>query len=167
MNTSQKSKTPLAKGGCSARGSTAVEFAIVAGTLVLTIFIVIDLSRLVYLRMTLEEGVRRAARLAAVCPIGDPLPAKAAVLADPAAQGAAIPGAGLTNVSIQYLTAEGGVITDPITSFSSIALVRVSLIGVQTPLLIPFISGVFAPTNVSSTAGAESLGVSPTAVTPC
>ena len=167
MNIDRRRKTSLMKNFCRARGSTAVEFAIVASTLLLTIFIVIDLSRLVYLRMTLEEGVRRGARLAAVCPIGDPLPAKAAVLADPAAEGAAIPGAGLTNVSIQYLTAEGGVITDPITSFSSIALVRVSLIGVQTPLLIPFISGVFAPTNVSSTAGAESLGVSPTAVTPC
>jgi len=148
-------------------GSTAVEFAIVASTLLLTIFIVIDLSRLVYLRMTLEEGVRRGARLAAVCPIGDPLPARAAVLADPAAEGAAIPGASLSNVSIQYLNADGTVIPNPAGSFTSIALVRVSLLNVQTPLLIPFVSGVFAPTNVSSTASVESLGVSPTAVTPC
>lgn len=74
-------------------GTTIVEFAVVAATLLLTIFIVIDLSRIVYLRMILEEGVRRGARLAAVCPIGDPLPRAATLLTDPAAAGAAIPGA--------------------------------------------------------------------------
>ena len=47
------------------RGTTAVEFAIVVATLMIVIFGVLDLSRIVYLRMTLEEGVRRAARLAA------------------------------------------------------------------------------------------------------
>jgi Flp pilus assembly protein TadG len=167
MNTVQRQRTSCMSRMRSSGGSTAVEFAIVASTLLLTIFIVIDLSRLVYLRMTLEEGVRRGARLAAVCPIGDPWPARAAVLADPAAQGAAIPAAGLSNVSIQYLNADGAVIANPVASFTSIALVRVSLLNVQTPLLVPFVSGVFAPTNVSSTAGAESLGVSPTAVTPC
>lgn len=149
------------------RGTTAVEFAVAGTALLLTIFIVIDLSRLVYLRMTLEEGVRRGARLAAVCPIGDPLPAAATIFADPALSSAAIPGAGPTHVRIRYLDSTGAVIANPLAAFTSIRFVRVSLEGVQVPLLVPFVSGFFAPLNVSSTAAAESLGVSPGAVTAC
>lgn len=149
------------------RGTTAVEFAVAGAALLVTIFIVIDLSRIVYLRMTLEEGVRRGARLAAVCPLGDPLPAAATIFADPALADAAIPGATAANVRIRYLDSSGVVIPDPVTAFASIRFVRVSLEGIAVPLLVPFISGFFAPTNLSATAPAESLGVSPTAVTPC
>lgn len=149
------------------RGTTAIEFAIVGAALLVTIFLVIDLSRLVYLRMTLEEGVRRSARLAAVCPIGDPLPAAAAIFADPALAAAAIPGASPANVRIRYVDAAGGVVADPVGAFSTIRFVRVSLEGVQVPFLVPFAAGFFAPINVSATANAESLGVSPGTVTAC
>jgi Flp pilus assembly protein TadG len=143
------------------RGTTAVEFALVAATLLIVIFGVLDLSRIVYLRMTLEEGVRRAARLAAVCPPGSPLIAKAALFRDAAAQGAAIPGANVENVSVTYLDANG-VPIDPIAAFTSVRFVRVSLEGVSVSLFIPFVTRSFAPTNVSSTTSAESLGVLPT-----
>ena len=142
------------------RGATAVEFAIVAATLLIVIFGVLDLSRIVYLRMTLEEGVRRAARLAAVCPPGSPLIKKAAVFQDSAAQGAAIPGASLDNVNVVYLN-ESGLLVDPLSQFTSVRFVRVSIDGVSLSLFIPFFTGVFAPTNISSTTSAESLGVLP------
>lgn len=142
------------------RGTTAVEFAIVAATLLILIFGVLDLSRIVYLRMTLEEGVRRAARLAAVCPPGSPLIEKAALFQDSAAQGAAIPRATVDNVNVTYLDANG-IAVDPVSSFISVRFVRVSLDGVSVSLFIPFITGAFAPTNISSTASAESLGVLP------
>lgn len=142
------------------RGTTAVEFAIVAATLLTVIFGVLDLSRIVYLRMTLEEGVRRAARLAAVCPPGSPLIKKAAVFQDAAAEGAAIPGATIDNVNVSYLNANG-ISVDPVSAFTSVRFVRVSLDGVSVSLLIPFITGAFAPTNISSTSSAESLGVLP------
>lgn len=148
-------------------GTTIVEFALVAATLLLTLFAVIDLSRIVYLRMTFEEGVRRAARLATVCPIGDPLPALAARFADPASIGVAIPGASAANVSISYLDASGQVITNLAANYSSIHSVRVRLENLQIPLLIPFITGIFAPDTISATAIAESLGVNPTGVPPC
>jgi len=144
----------------SIRGTTAVEFAIVVATLLIVIFGVLDLSRIVYLRMTLEEGVRRAARLAAVCPPGSPLIKKAAVFQDSAAEGVAIPGADVGNVSVLYLNATGTSV-DPVTAFTSVRFVRVSLDGVSVSLFIPFITGVFAPTNISSTTSAESLGVLP------
>ncbi len=144
----------------SIQGTTAVEFAIVVATLLIVIFGVLDLSRIVYLRMTLEEGVRRAARLAAVCPPGSPLIKKAAVFQDSAAEGVAIPGADVGNVSVLYLNATGTSV-DPVTAFTSVRFVRVSLDGVSVSLFIPFITGVFAPTNISSTTSAESLGVLP------
>ncbi len=149
------------------RGTTIVEFAIVASTLLLTIFMVIDLSRLVYLRMTFEEGVRRAARLATVCPIGDPLPALAARFEDPASTGVSILGASAENVSISYLDITGQVIPNPSQNYSEIHSVRVSLENIEVPLLIPFFSEFFVPGTISSTAIAESLGVSATGSPPC
>ncbi len=149
------------------RGTTIVEFAIVASTLLLTIFMVIDLSRLVYLRMTFEEGVRRAARLATVCPIGDPLPALAARFEDPASTGVSILGASAENVSISYLDITGQVIPNPSQNYSEIHSVRVSLENIEVPLLIPFFSEFFVPGTISSTAIAESLGVNATGSPPC
>ncbi len=149
------------------RGTTIVEFAIVASTLLLTIFMVIDLSRLVYLRMTFEEGVRRAARLATVCPSGDPLPALAARFEDPASTGVSILGASAENVSISYLDITGQVIPNPSQNYSDIHSVRVSLENIEVPLLIPFFSEFFVPGTISSTAIAESLGVNATGSPPC
>ena len=149
------------------RGTTIVEFSLVASTLLLMLFIVIDLSRLIYLRMTFEEGVRRAARLATVCPIGDPLPALAARFEDPASTGVSIAGASAANVSISYLNASGQVITNLAQNYADIRSVRVSLQNIQIPLLIPFLSGIFAPDTISATAIAESLGVNPTGAPAC
>jgi Flp pilus assembly protein TadG len=142
------------------RGTTALEFAIVIATLLVVIFGILDLSRIVYLRMTLEEGVRRAARLAAVCPPDSPLIKKAALFQDSAAQGVAIPGATLENVNVVYLN-ESGLLVDPLSQFTSVRFVRVSVDGVSLSLFIPFFTDVFAPTNISSTSSAESLGVLP------
>ena len=142
------------------RGTTAVEFAIVIATLLVVIFGILDLSRIVYLRMTLEEGVRRAARIAAVCPPNSPLIKKAALFQDSAAQGVAIAGATLENVNVIYLN-ESGLLVDPLSQFTSVRFVRVSIDGVSLSLFIPFFTGVFAPTNISSTTSAESLGVLP------
>ena len=149
------------------RGTTVVEFALVAATLFVTLFVLIDVARLVYLQMTFEEGVRRAARLAAVCPIGDPLPALAARFEDAGSAGVSIPGISAANVFITYLDNSGQPIVRPIENYASINAVRVSLENVRIPLLIPFISGFFAPQVISATAFAESLGVSPTEVSPC
>ena len=142
------------------RGTTALEFAIVIATLLVVIFGILDLSRIVYLRMTLEEGVRRAARLAAVCPPDSPLIKKAALFQDSAAQGVAIAGATLENVNVIYLN-ESGLLVDPLSQFTSVRFVRVSVDGVSLSLFIPFFTDVFAPTNISSTSSAESLGVLP------
>jgi TadE-like protein len=148
-------------------GTTVVEFSIVGAVMFLAVFAVIEISRIVYLRTTFEEGVRRAARLATVCPIGDPLPALAARFEDPASIGVAIPGTTDANVVIAYLNDAGQVITNPFVNHASIRFVRVSLVNLQIPVMIPFLTSVFAPDVISSTAVAESLGVSPTGSPAC
>ena len=155
----------------SCRGTTVVEFAVVATTLLVTLFIVIDVSRLIYLRVLLEEGVRRGARLAAVCSISNSsnsLPRLAAVFKD-SDSGLSIPGAKTSDVDIRYLDADGAVVTPSPTTFHEIRFVRVSLVGITAPLFVPFVSGIFSPMNVSATASAGSLGVPPTpdADSPC
>jgi hypothetical protein len=91
----------------------------------------------------------------------------AARFEDPASTGVSIAGASAANVSISYLNASGQVITNLTQNYSDIRSVRVSLQNIQIPLLIPFISGLFAPDTISATAIAESLGVNPTGVPAC
>jgi Flp pilus assembly protein TadG len=140
-------------------GATVVEFAIIAAALLFVLLAVIDLSRIVFLRMTLEEGVRRGARLAAVCPIGDPLPAASALFSAAASSGA--------QVTIDYLDQEGIALNAAADNFASIRFVRVRLQGIEVPLLVPFVSRIFSPNSISSTSVAESLGVAPTGSKPC
>lgn len=79
----------------------------------------------------------------------------------------AIAGATASNVSISYLNSSGQVITNLVQNYEDIRSVRVSLQNIEGPLLMPFISGMFAPDTIDSTAIAESLGVNPTGVPPC
>jgi hypothetical protein len=81
--------------------------------------------------------------------------------------GVSILGASADNVSVSYLDASGQIIVNPSQNYTLIHSVRVSLQNIQIPLLIPFVSGVFAPEMISSTALAESLGVNPTGVPAC
>ena len=52
-------------------GITTVEFSIVATVLFVTLFAVMEFSRLMYTFVALAEGTRRGARLATVCPLND------------------------------------------------------------------------------------------------
>ena len=55
------------------RGITTVEFAIVGALLMMMLFGVIEFGRALFVANALVEGTRRGARIAAVCPIDDPL----------------------------------------------------------------------------------------------
>ncbi len=60
---------------CQQTGLATVEFAIVGLLLFVVIFGVIEFGRALFVVNTLTDGTRRAARLAVVCPVGDPKPA--------------------------------------------------------------------------------------------
>ena len=130
------------------RGTTTVEFAIV-GLLVLTLlFAVIEFGRIVFTLNMLQEGARRAARVAAVCAVGNPAVANTAVFTD-------LPGFSTSNVVVEYLDQNGA----PTEDFNSIHYVRVRIVNYSFPIAIPLINPTFDAPEFSSTLPRESLGV--------
>jgi hypothetical protein len=126
-----------------------VEFAIVGGALMMVIFGCLEFGRATYSLAALNEGTRRAARLAAVCPINDPVIV-------PAVNFMGVSGFSASNVTLNYLDANGASLgAGP--AASSVYYVRVSVAG-AIPLAIPFLSETLSPTY-TVTLPAESLGI--------
>jgi len=142
------------------RGVAMVEFAIVGAVLMIVLFGCLEFGRATYTFAALNEGARRAARLAAVCPINDPK-----VIAAVNFLGAN----GYSSANVQYLDASGASLGGTPAS-SVVYYVQVNVIG-SLPLAIPFLSAVLSPTY-TVTLPAESLGITIAAdgsgvVTPC
>ena len=137
-----------------------MEFAIV-GAAALTVLIgCIEIGRMLFVWNSVGEATRRAARLAAICPVNDPAILRAALLN---ATGADIPSSaylyGLTpsNVSLTYLNSAGA----STAVFADIAFVRVAITGYVHTLLIPFVSPQITVPAFSTTLPTESLGYIP------
>lgn len=154
-------------GGRRSRGLSSVEFAVVGAVVFIIMFGVIEVARAAFTRVMLGEGARRAARLAAVCPLNDPYIIAAARFAEKDWGARLIPNLGAGNVTLAYLDGNGAVVADPVTNFTSIRFVRITVAGYELPLFLAFIKVTYKPGPVSSTQPAESLGVSPTEITPC
>ncbi len=144
----------------SQRGMTTVEFSIVGVVLFLVLFGVIEFGRALYVVNMLTEATRRGARLAAVCPVNDPYPAEGAVFAyGGGGTSPVVPGLTTSNVVIEYLDDNGGLITDPITNFDEIRYVRARIVNFSMPLIIPFIDPTLSLSGFAATIPRESLGV--------
>jgi len=142
------------------RGVYTVEFAIVASILMILLFGCIEFGRGIYTFAALNEGTRRAARLAAVCPIGDP------AITD-AVNFLGVPGFDNANVSVTYLDVNGASL-GATPALGNVAYVRVSVVGYSVPLAIPFVNPRLIVPPFTATMPAESLGLSNTGVsTPC
>ncbi len=144
------------------RGVVTVEFAIVGAALMMVIFGCLEFGRATYSLAALNEGTRRAARLAAVCPINDPVIV-------PAVNFLGVSGFSASNVTLKYLDANGAPLGGTPAS-SSVYYVRVSVAG-SIPLAIPFLSTAVSP-SFTVTLPAESLGITIAAdgsgvLTPC
>jgi len=144
------------------QGMVLVEFAIVGGALMMVIFGCLEFGRATYSLAALNEGTRRAARLAAVCPINDPVIV-------PAVNFMGINGFSASNVTVNYLDANGASLGAAPAS-SSVYYVQVSVAG-SIPLAIPFLSETLSP-SYTVTLPAESLGITIAAdgsgvLTPC
>lgn len=137
------------------RGTTTVEFAIVGGVVLMILFAVVEFGRLLWSYSMLGESARRAARLAVVCPVGDPKVAAAALYADadvaPAELGAA-------NVKVEYIDEAGAPVADPAAHVSAISQVRVTITGVRFDLGIPFVTAAFTARDFVVVLPRESLG---------
>ena len=124
--------------------------------LMILLFAVLEFGRLMYTFAVLGEGTRRAARLAAVCPIGSPSIRNTADFAN-------LPGFNPGNVLVLYLDAAGF----PTVFYNAVSYVQVQVIGYSIPLSIPFINPRVNAPRFTVTLPRESLGVSNTDFTPC
>lgn len=139
------------------RGITTVEFALVGALFMVVIFAVIEFGRALFVMNALTESTRRGARLAAVCPVGDPAPANAAAFANGGGQ--MVQGLSSSNVQVQYLDVNGAVVANPGGNFSAIRYVSVSITGFTQPLFIPGLPLTVPMTGFTTTLPRESLGV--------
>lgn len=141
------------------RGVTMVEFAIVASVLMILLFACLELGRATYTLAALNEGTRRAARLAAVCPLNDPKIAAAVNFMG-------VYGFNASNLSVNYLDANGATLGGT-PALVNVWYVRVSVVGYTMPLAIPFVNPTLTSPSFAVTLPAESLGVSNAGSTAC
>ncbi|WP_129777859.1 TadE/TadG family type IV pilus assembly protein [Peristeroidobacter soli] len=151
------------------QGVTCVEFAIVAAVLFMVMFGVIEFSRALFVANALVESTRRGARVAAVCPVGDPAPAQVAILANGGGTSLIAPNLTTANVAVSYLNQAGAPIANPGANYTQIQYVQVRIVNYTMQLLIPFVLPRFAMPAFTATLPRESLGYSPTqqAFVPC
>ena len=101
----------------------------------------------------LDESARRAARVAAVCAVGDGAITDAATFVN-------LPNLTDANVAVEYLDDNGTVLGDPAgANYPAIEFVRVSIVNYSFPVALLLIASVFAAPQISSTLPRESLGV--------
>lgn len=135
------------------QGMTTVEFAIVGAVALTVIFAIIEFGRILFSLNVLEEGARRATRVAVVCAVQDAAIADAAVFAT-------LPGLTTANVVTEYLDDDGTVLGDPNgANYSQISYVRVRIVNYSFPVALPFIATMFTAPQISSTLPRESLGI--------
>jgi len=135
------------------RGVTTVEFAIVGAVAITVIFVIIEFGRILFSLNVLEEGARRATRVAAVCAVQDAAISDAALLMT-------LPGLTTANVVTEYLDDDGIVLGDPNgADYPQISYVRVRIVNYSFQVAMPFIATLFTAPVVSSTLPRESLGI--------
>lgn len=142
------------------RGTTTVEFAIVGLVAIILLFAIVEFGRILFSLNILNESVRRATRVAAVCAVGDGAIADAATFVT-------LPNLTTANVVTQYLDENGAVLGDPAgADYPSINYVRVRIVGYSFPVAMPLLAAVFTAPEFSSTLPRESLGVPKFGVAP-
>lgn len=149
-------------------GLATVEFAIIGVLFFIMLFGVIEMGRALFVINSLTEATRRGARMAAVCPVGDPKPATVAVFGNGSGNSAVIAGLTTGNIQIQYLDVNGNVLPNPTASFGLIHYVRAQVAGFTLSLAIPLLAPTLSLSGFGATVPRESLGVPrAAAIQPC
>ena len=142
------------------RGATTVEFAIIGVAMLLVLFGVIEVGRAMFVMNALGEATRRAARMAAVCPLNDTAAAQVGLFNAPGSSGnSIISGLSEANFALEYLDVNGNVLADPTADFGQIQFVRTRIVNFQHQMLIPFANYIFTTPEFATTLRRESLGV--------
>jgi hypothetical protein len=144
------------------QGTTTVEFAIVGLVFFTVLFGLIDLSRIFFSLAALDESTRRGARVAAVCPVNDPLVAQVAIF------NGLVPTLGTQNIAVQYLDVDGNLVGAPAgAGYGSIRYVRVRIQNLQLQMFIPGLATLLTMPAFETTIPSESLGRVGTADVAC
>ena len=133
------------------RGLYMVEFAIVGLLLMMLLFGCLEFGLATFSLAALNEGTRRAARLAAVCPLNDTKIASAVNFMG-------VYGFNISNVNLSYLDANGNVLGTP--TLATVYYVQVNVQNYTIPLAIPGLSQSITSPSFAVTLPAESLGLS-------
>jgi hypothetical protein len=147
------------------RGVYVVEFAIIGVLLFVLLFAVIEMGRLYFTVNTLNETVRRGARLAAVCDISDPLVLRRAIFnaADDGGGSSLIMNLDTADLSLIYLDADGVQVLSPSDTsgndgFRAIRYVQLRVDNFTFDLLIPVFGRQLTLPSFRATLPRESLG---------
>ena len=135
-------------------GLVTVEFALIGAVFFLVLFAIIEMGRFLFTWNVLDEVTRRAARLAAVCPMAQVDNVKQSAVFN----NTILVGLQASHVDIQYLSSA----FTPTATVEEVRFVQASIQNFPYQLLIPFLP--IAPFNASSfitTLPSESLGVTP------
>jgi Flp pilus assembly protein TadG len=142
------------------RGTTTVEFAVVGFVALVLLFAIVEFGRILFTLNVLDESARRAARVAAVCAVGNGAIAEAATFVS-------LPNLTAANVVTQYLDSSGSPLGDPAgADYPSIEFVRVRIVNYGFPVALPLVTPTFTAPEMSSTLPRESLGVPKFGVAP-
>lgn len=142
------------------KGTTTVEFAVVGLLTLVLLFTIVEFGRILFSLNVLDESARRAARVAAVCAVGNGAITQAATFVS-------LPNLTDANIVVEYLDDNGAVLGDPAgANYAAIEHVRVRIIDYSFPVAIPLIATAFSAPEISSTLPRESLGVPKFGVAP-
>lgn len=150
------------------RGVYVVEFAIVGLLMFTLLFGVLEFGRLLLTVNTLNESVRRGARLAAVCNIDDARILQRAVFAETDQTISTIIGnLSTADLTLRYLDENGGPVGAG--AFSAIRFVEVGIAGFRFNFLVPLIGTGIDLQPFRAVLPRESLGRTPESpeITPC
>ena len=147
------------------RGVYVVEFAIIGLLLFILLFAVVEMGRLYFTVNTLNETVRRGARLASVCDISDPRILRRAIFnaADDSGGSSLIANLETADLSLVYLDANGNIVSTPAdtssaTGFRAIRYVQLRVDNFTFDLMIPVLGRQVTLPSFRATLPRESLG---------
>ncbi|MCW8334179.1 pilus assembly protein [Vibrio sp. SCSIO 43135] len=138
-------------------GVTVVEFAMTSTFLMLVLLAVVSIGHFMYSMQAVNEAVRAAARMAAVCQVGD------VAVKNYVASYSYISSIGSDNIEIEYLDGSSNVLVGP--SPEDVRFVRARAVNLdyQFVALLTFLgeNGLMALPSFETTIPSESLGLVP------
>jgi len=147
------------------QGVYVVEFAIIGLLLFILLFGVIEMGRLYFTVNTLNETVRRGARLASVCDISDPRILRRAIFnaAEDAGASSLIGNLETADLTLVYLDGTGSVVAAPSDTtgsngFRAIRYVQLRVENFTFDLMIPVLGQQITLPTFRATLPRESLG---------